>query len=328
MIVRVGSVTSRRMITVVAATHDREHRLVALLESLRRQTVAPESFEVVVVDDGSRDGTAAALEREVAAGGLTLRVLRLHPAGGPSAARDAGWRLGDGDLVVFTDDDCVATPTWLAEIAAAWDGNADRIVQGRVDPNPAELADEGPWSRTLRVRQAGPHYQTANIAYPRALLERVDGFDTGSFSMAGEDTDLAWRCLEVGAHPVYAADAVVHHAVHQLGPVGKLRVAARWHEAMKLYAIHPGYRSTLTYRIFWKKTHYLLLRAMVGLVLPRRGWLGPLRFWCLAPIAPAYLHRAREEGGRQLAAPYFVLHDLVEMGAAVRGAVRHRVLVL
>ena len=70
------------------------------------------------------------------------------------------------------------------------------------------------------------------------------------------------------------------------------------------------------------------MRAAIGLLLPRRRWLRPLRFWCLAPIAPAYLERARNEGGVVVAAPYFVLHDLVELVAVVRGAVRYRTFVV
>jgi len=315
--------------SVVLATHNRSRRLAALLASLREQTVGTGTFQVIVVDDGSGDDTPAVLAAEAAHGVLDLVVLRNETASGPAVARDAGWRAGKGELVAFTDDDCVLSPGWLGALAEAWNGRPDVLVQGRTDPISDELEAEGPFSRTLRVRSLGPNYQTCNVAYPRHLLERVDGFDTETFTVpGGEDADLAWRCFAAGAEAVFAPDAQAHHAVHQLGPVGKLRVAWRWHETMRLYKRHPGLRAHLTYRVFWKKSHYLLLRAAIGLALPRRWWLRPLRFWCLAPLAPSYLERARHEGGNVLAAPYFLVHDVVELAAAIRGAVRYRTLVL
>ena len=240
------------MYSVVLATHNRARRLEALLRSLREQTIGTSSFEVVVVDDGSTDDTSTVLADERARGALDLRVLRHERARGPAVARDAGWRVARGELIAFTDDDCVLTPEWLAELGAAWDGAPDRLVQGRTDPDPREIAGEGPFSRTLRVTALGPNYQTANVAYPRALLERVGGFDTVTFTVpGGEDADLAWRCFEAGAHAMFAPAAQAFHAVHQLGPLGKLRVAWRWHETMRLYAVHPGHRAHLTYGVFW-----------------------------------------------------------------------------
>lgn len=308
-------------VTVVVAAHDRAERLAALLASLRAQTVPPGDFEVVVVDDASSDDTPRVLDTERAHGVLRLSVLRNDSARGPAVARDAGWRTAQAPLIAFTDDDCRLAPGWLEAGLRAWDGDPERFVQGRTDPDPAEADREGPFARTLRVGSLGPYFQTANVFYPRALLERVDGFDTETFSVpGGEDADLAWRCIAAGAEPVWAPDAQAWHAVHQLGPVGKLRVAWRWHETMRLYARYPELRRTLTYGVFWKKSHYLLVRAALGLVVP---W-APLRFWCLAPLAPTYVQRARDEGGQVVAAPYFLVHDLVELAAVVRGAVRYR----
>jgi glycosyltransferase involved in cell wall biosynthesis len=315
-------------VSVVFATHNRAGRLRALLDSLRASALDLSRFEVVVVDDGSSDDTPQVLAEAQAradAGELpTLRTLRLDPGRGPAVARNAGWRASRAPFVAFTDDDCVATPQWLPELLAAWGGDPARIVQGRTDPLPAELHREGPFTRTLRVHGLGPFFQTCNVAYPRALLERVDGFDEVTFSVpGGEDCDLAHRCFAAGGHAVFADAARVEHAVHELGPVRKLRVAWRWDETMRLYARHPAMRRTLVYGLFWKGSHYLLVRAAIGLLLPRRARL--LRAWCLAPIAPVYLERAQGEGrGRLWSAPYFLVHDVVELVAAVRGGIRYR----
>ncbi len=323
----VGLVSRAPVVSVVFATHDRSGRLSALLASLRQQTLDRARFEVVVVDDGSSDDTPSVLAAELARGELDLRVLRNDRAHGPASARNSGWRAARGRLIAFTDDDCTATAGWLAAGLDAWGADDGRIVQGRTDPAPPESASEGPFSRTLRVHSLGPNYQTCNVFYPRALLERTGGFDARTFTVpGGEDADLAWRCLESGATSVFAPEAQVFHAVHQLGPVGKLRVAWRWDETMVLFARHPEQRATLTYGIFWKKSHYLLLRAALALLVPRRQRV--LRTWLYWPLFGSYLRRAQDEGGQPLAAPYFFLHDVVELGAVVRGAVRYRTLVI
>src|SRR5829696_1170403 len=202
------------------------------------------------------------------------------------------------------------------------------FVQGRTEPNPDELERRGPFSRTLRVTRLGPFYQTCNILYPRGLLEELGGFDAPAYrGPGGEDTDLAWRAIERGCEPVYAPDALVFHAVADLGPVGKLRVAARWTETMSAFARHPRLRRVALHRrVFWKGSHYLLVRALLALLLPRR-WHA-VRRWLARPYLWHLGHRGRLEGGGLLAAPYFAVHDLVELTAVLRGAVRYRVLVL
>jgi len=315
-------------VSVVVATHDRAERLGALLGSLGRQTVAPGRLEVVVVDDGSSDATPEVLEREEARGDLSLRMIRRPRAGGPSAARNDGWRVARAPLVAFTDDDCVAEPGWLAALEGAARESPGAVVQGRTDPNPAELGDWGTFSRSLAVRRRGPWFQTCNILYPRELLERLGGFDASAYSgPGGEDTDLAWRALELGREAVYVDEARVLHAVSRLGPLGKLRVAWRWTETMRVFARHPELRRTqLHKRVFWKGSHYLLLRVLLATLLPRRLWL--VRQWLALPYLWHLADRGRDEGGGLLAAPYFAIHDLVELVAVARGALRYRVLVL
>src|SRR3954451_19061576 len=107
-------------ISVVVATHNRATRLRALLDALASQTLPAEKFEVVVVDDGSRDDTPAVLARAAAAidGGPRTVVLTQPVAGGPAAARNRGWRAASAPLVAFTDDDCRPTATWLEALIA------------------------------------------------------------------------------------------------------------------------------------------------------------------------------------------------------------------
>jgi glycosyltransferase involved in cell wall biosynthesis len=316
-------------VSVVVATHNRASQLAELLDGLRSQTLGSESFEVIVVDDASTDGTREVLAEERARGDLRLEVIDRQRPGGPATARDQGWRAATAAVVAFTDDDCVPQPHWLERGLMELDGDPVKFVQGRTEPPPGGLAAVPPrqraFTRTIRVTALDPAFQTCNVFYPRSLLERIDGFDTEAFGRdpGGEDSDLAWRAIAAGAQAVYCEAAVVHHAVNRLGPLGKLRVAARWATPLRVYARHPEFkRAHFTRGVFWKNSHYLLARALTALVLPRRlRFLAP---WLVAPYARDLVQRGRVEGGGWPLAPYYLIHDLIEMGTVLRAALRYR----
>jgi glycosyltransferase involved in cell wall biosynthesis len=310
-------------VSVVVGTYERATRLERLLAALRAQTLVTSSFEVIVVDDGSSDRTADVLARESERGELALRVIRHERNAGRASARDDGWRAARAPIVAFVDDDCVPAPEWLESGIAAAAAHPGAIVQGRTEPDPEELHRLGPFSRTIRVEAFDPAFQTCNIFYPRELIERVDGFDVASFGRVhgGEDSDLGWRAIGTGAAAVYSDRPVVRHAVHRLGPVGKLRLCAGW--SFLAYARHPGLRKAhFTAGIFWKPTHLWLARAGLGLLLPRRAW--PLRLLLALTYARSLYARGKLEGGGPLLAPYYALCDLAEVSAAIRNGVRYR----
>jgi glycosyltransferase involved in cell wall biosynthesis len=310
------------LVSVVVPTVDRPHRLGRLLSALRAQTLRSDSFEVIVVADGASPETLALLARAQHDDGLRIRIAQHDARGGPAAARNTGWRLAAAPLVAFTDDDCVPAPEWLSAALSA--ARADTVMQGRTEPDPNEVPDHGLFARTLQVRSLGPQYETCNIFYPRAALESLGGFDQGyGLTPGGEDTDLAWRAISAGWHTTFVADALVFHAVEELGVPGMLRVAARWSSTMRVFAEHPQTRSALYRRVFWTRSHYLLTRSMLAMAGPI--WLRRL---ILARHLLELRRRARADGATSWAIPLLLLHDLVECWAVVRGAVRYRTLVV
>lgn len=310
--------------SVVISTYNRPRRLAALLAGLRRQTLSPDSFEVIVVDNGSGPQTGAQLGREQDSGGLQLRILRHERTLGPAGGRNAGWRASSAALVAFIDDDCVPRADWLERGLEVAQSSTGAIVQGRTVPDPAEQSKEGIFSRSVRVERLGPWYETCNIFYPRTVLKRLGGFDE-SFGLkpAGEDTDLAWRALGAGIPSVFAQDAVVEHAVDRLGPLGMLRVAARWSAAVRVFAEHPGPREMLYRGVFWDLYHYLMWRSLLALLTP--AWL---RRMLIARHLLELRLKARAEGAGSWAVPFLIVHDAVECWAVARGAIRYRTLVL
>jgi glycosyltransferase involved in cell wall biosynthesis len=324
---RTGREGGGATVSVVVATHNRAARLQNLISGLRSQSLPP--AEVVIVDDGSTDRTLEVLANEENRGGLPLRVIRLGRSRGPASARDAGWRAARGELIAFTDDDCVPASGWLEAGQRASAGGRDIFVQGRTEPDPRTLDQIGPFSRTLTVTSLDASFPTCNMFFPRRLLEQIGGFDIETFGRApgGEDCDLAWRAIDAGWQPLFADDAVVHHAIDRLGAIGTLKVAARWTTPMAAYARHDELRRVaFTHRIFWKRIHYLFVRAIVGFLLPTR-W-GLVRNWLMYPYLQDVWARGRLEGGGPLLAPYFILHDAIEVAAVARAAVRTRKLML
>ncbi len=133
-------------VSVVVATRNRAAFLPDLLEALAGQTMDTSRFEIVVVDDGSTDDTWSALEALADATTLQLRGLRLGRSIGQGPARNVGVQAARGEIVAFTDDDCIPS----AIVAQRPDGTAPR----RRNPTPCRRA--GPDRGVARRRPPWP----------------------------------------------------------------------------------------------------------------------------------------------------------------------------
>ena len=279
-------------------------------------------FEVVVVDNGSTDGTRAVAE----AAGVRV-VTREHGLAGE--ARNDGVAAATGQVLAFTDADCFPEPGWLAAGLRAL-GGAD-LVQGMVRPDPS--ARMAPFDRSLWVSAHDGLFQTANMFMPLELFERVGGFeelhDDAEGRAFGEDVWLGWRAVRAGARATFAADAIVNHAVLPRGASGYVRERARLDGFPMLVALIPELRRTrLTHGLFLSERSAAFDLALLGLATAaarRSRW--PLA--AALPYAMAIGARALESGRRApLAAPVEVAADAVGFVALVHGSLRHRAPVL
>jgi GT2 family glycosyltransferase len=301
-------------------------RLLRTLEALAAQSVGAGPFEVLVVRDSLSEDLPGAVPE-----GLAVRFLETPSESGPAGKRNVGWREAQGRLVVFTDDDCEPTEGWLGALAAAAERDPDAVLQGPTLPNPREADALGPFTRTMDVRSLGPWFPTCNIAYPRDVLDRLDGFDEAFTMVAGnptyvaEDTDLAWRALKAGIRFTWVDHAIVHHAVADLGPSGRLRLAAGWAPIFRIFKRHPELRRRLPLGRFWKYSHWHLSMAAIGVGAGRRF---PPALLLAAPYAWGLRVRMTAERARARHVPYYVANDALEMVSAARGSVAARTLVL
>jgi GT2 family glycosyltransferase len=314
-------------VAVVVPSHDRPLRLRWLLNALEEQTLDRERWELIVAHDSIDPETAELLAKHP----LEPRVIEFAPGPGPAHKRNAGWRATEAPLIVFTDDDCRPPPEWLERLVEACEAAPEAIVQGRTTPDPDETAllHAAPWSRTQEIDPPTVWAQTCNIAYPRAVLERLGGFDERLPVASGEDTDLAQRAVEAGVALVAAPEAETHHAVDATWMAPALRAAWRWGHLAYLVKRHPGLRDAMPARVFWKRSHALLLLGAAAGLATRRPAAGALALvpWALE-ARPRYGHGARGLVRAASELPGRAALDATEIAALASGSVRYRTLLL
>jgi GT2 family glycosyltransferase len=202
-------------VSVVVPVRDGAGSLPALLDSLAAQDIEDELYEVIVVDNASRDSTAAI------AASRGARVVS-EPRPNRSRARNAGAAAARADVFAFVDADCSAGPDWLRTLLGAR-GQAP-LIAGKVEmkTTPAPNAIERFELRTRFDQEAGVRggwAATANLLVERKAFEAIGGLDPG-YRHIGEDVDFCLRAGRSGFPLGYCDAAVVYHdAEYALSPV-------------------------------------------------------------------------------------------------------------
>ena len=305
---------------MIIPTRQRETRLAFALEALADQTLAGERFEVIVVRDADAAPPLASVP-----GSLRARFLIRPGVAGPTAKRNYGWRESSAGLIAFTDDDCRPAPDWLERLLEEARG-PDVFLQGRTEPDPDERHRQTLFDRSREITAPSDWFPACNIAYPRGLLERLDGFDE-VFWFGGEDTDLGLRARGGGARLAYVHDALVWHAVLTRSFADAVREASRWPSLPLVVARHPSQRSAVYARFFWKRSHATLLLAAAGALTWRRN--RAVAALAAMPYVGESLDFSQLTPRRVLRLlihlPAQVMVDAVEVVATARAAARHRV---
>jgi glycosyltransferase involved in cell wall biosynthesis len=197
-------------VSVVVAAYNAARTLPACLESLTRLNYP--DYEVLLVDDGSTDGT-----REVARKFPSVRYFRLEENQGLSVARNSGTDLATGEIVAFTDADCRADADWLRYLVHDLQTGGYAGIGGHnlLPPDDSALAAAvmaapgGPLPVMLNDRIA-EHLPGCNMAFWRDALRAVGGFDP-VFRKAGDDVDLCWRLQATGCVLGFSPGGFVWH---------------------------------------------------------------------------------------------------------------------
>ena len=274
-------------VSVVIPTYNRRPILEKCLDALERQHLADalDQYEVVVVDDGSTDGTPTWLLGQVDRFPHVRLVEQQH--GGPAEGRNRGVDHARGDVIVFIDSDLVVTEPFLACHAKAlqrsWKQRGDRLcfTYGAV-VNTANFED--PTSERHKLRDLSwAYFATGNVAIDRGVLERSGLFDC-SFRLYGwEDLELGERLRRMGVGLIKCPEAVGYHwhPALTLDQIPKLiRVEGeRARMGLVFFRKHPTRRVRFIIQFTW--LHRLLWELLTLGGLVNQHSLRPLLRWLI-----------------------------------------------
>jgi len=196
----VTNIKNSNKVSVVIPTYNRANHLELLLKSLNNQILDPE--EVIIINDNSKDQTSEILDKWHQEKGDYHKLVYHSPINqGPGAARNIGIQMASGDLIAFTDDDCVLNKNWIKEIKNSrfWDNRKIAGIGGKVLPyNRNLLSEYYTFHRILEPPKHTQYLVTANACYRRELLMKINGFDEDHRYPGGEDNGLSFKLANLG----------------------------------------------------------------------------------------------------------------------------------
>lgn len=235
-------------VAVIVPVHNGAATIRTCLEALLAQDWPREALELIVVDNRSTDATQAVV------GEYPVRLVEEDRVQSSYAARNRGVAASHGDLLAFTDADCVPDPGWVRALAAAFEDHRVGLAAGPIEAWRADrLVERYQAVRALRAERAVRHpvlpfAQTANAACPRVVFDAVGGFDDAC--PFGGDLDFCWRVqCRTGLRLAYEAAAIVRHrhrttwrglfALYEKNALANCLLAERW----PYYADYPSLRT-------------------------------------------------------------------------------------
>jgi glycosyltransferase involved in cell wall biosynthesis len=252
-------------VSVVVPTFNRPQLLERGLAGLVAQTFDPSAYEIVIADDAASESTRLQVEEwrsRCLQSGPVIHYLPVRDSRGPAAARNAGWRFAQGQVIAFTDDDCIPEPEWLVAGTRAIREGATGVSGRVVVPLPDDPTD---YERNA-AGLATAEFVTANCFYLRSALEAVGGFDE-RFAMAWrEDSDLWLTFMGRGEKLVSAEDAVVIHPLRPAPWGVSLSQQRKSQYNALLYKKHPQlYRQRVQPEP--PRDYYAIVGSIVGFLL-------------------------------------------------------------
>jgi glycosyltransferase involved in cell wall biosynthesis len=252
-------------VTVVVPVLDQADELDQQLTAISTQDLHL-PFEVIVADNGSRDGTAAVIRRWTQRDGR-IRGFDASARRGAAAARNAGAAQATGEVIAFCDADDVVRPGWLAGCVAAL-GEAD-VVAGGLDIGPERgRPPRSPAQLCASEFDFLPAGVGANLVVRTAAVRSVGGFD--ETMTAGEDIDLCWRMQLQGWRFASATDAVVRKRDRSDAASRRRQAFSYGRHDARLYRRYKQHGMRRNHRLTVKTYAWLILNAPLALLSSRR----------------------------------------------------------
>jgi len=272
-------------VSVVIPAYNAQQTIGATVTHVLSQARGKLQVEVVVVDDGSSDETASIAD---SAGAIVLQQANA----GPATARNRGWQNSTGQLVCFTDSDCLPATDWLENLLDGFTHWQVGAVAGSY-----EIANPSSWlarwvhqeiiERHKKMNSFVRAFGSYNVAIPRYVLKATGGFDSAYRRASGEDNDLSYRILKKGWRIAFNPGAkVAHYHPEKLWKYLMEQYRHGFWRA-KLYLDHPDMARGDDYTRLRDRLEPILLGGIVGfLLLAVLGITGVI--WPLLVFLAAY----------------------------------------
>lgn len=277
-------------VSVIIPARDAADAIGHLVRTVRAQRRPGLGFEVIIVDDGSRDGTGEAAERE---GARVVRRPRRPEGGNPAAARNRGARDAEGDLLVFLDADCVPTPGWLRSLLEAHE-RGETVVGGSLELPPGLVLSARcdyycGWYNAHARRPAGPvpNHPPGNLSVRRELFLSTCMFEERQ-PIAFAHEELGWQAeIRRRGHVLWFEPRAVVWHYNRPGLGNLLRRNYRWaYSSLESKHVTRSARFEMLYRF----PRLVLLSAPIlavlqaAYILVQWGRARRLEPWLLAPM--------------------------------------------
>ncbi|WP_040299712.1 glycosyltransferase family 2 protein, partial [Arcticibacter svalbardensis] len=266
-----------RNISVVVPTYKRSELLIRCLNALLTQSIGKSTYEIIVVSDGPDPDTADAIEVWTGFIHPNVSYYPLPQKKGPAAARNYGWMKASGELIAFTDDDCIPDQDWLASLLAAYHDEEELVISGQVivplPENPTDFE-----RNTAHLETA--EFITANCACTKKALWETGGFDERFEQAWREDSDLHFKIIQHKIPLKKVSNAVVVHPV-RTAPWGiSIKEQRKGMYNALLYKKYPElYESKIQSKAPWD--YYAMIVSVfigVGAVLMKSGLVALISF--------------------------------------------------
>ena len=307
-------------VTVAVPVKDRRERMLRCLDSLL--AIDYPDYEVIVLDNESTDGTAEACRERARATAVPVRVETLP--GSVGAIRNRAAHLATGEIIAFTDSDCMVDPGWVAAGVKALQARPEvGTVTGRTLP--AEPIT-GAWPATIDVTGPTPRFESCNIFFRTAAFAATPGFDevVGHF---WEDTAAGFAMRRAGWDDAYEPGALVFHDVTYPGFRWHVKRAQRQANAAHVIGRYPEIRTDVLWgRVFLRPRSAKVLALAIG-----AGALAARRPLSAAALAAPYLAERGPTSARPQAMIEFgqrLAFDGANVIGCLRGSLRYRTLVI
>jgi len=238
------------MISVVIPAYNSAKTITEAIKGVFTQTIT-EEMELIIVDDGSTDATAQIIK--------SFPKVKYFYQGnaGPAAARNRGARESKGDIIFFTDSDCVPHNDWIEGIRRYFSDPKIAVVSGTYDLVEGSnllakcIHQEIIFRHQRRMPEYPKSFGSYNFCIRKKVFDQVGGFDTRYRTASGEDNDLSYKILSAGHRIYFARDARVKH--HHPSDVKKYLREQFNHGfwRVKMYRDHPQMMKGDDYT-FWK----------------------------------------------------------------------------